>query len=144
MSGNEFLDLATQLLASTNEARLRTATSRAYYAAYHAARNLIVACGVEVPWTNIHDKVQWCLQETSSSLLKSAGGRLGSLRSERNRADYNLDDSKFQKAKNSQLQVRVAVEIVTAIESVAGTSGMTQIREEIRDYAQGVLHWHLI
>ena len=47
---HQYLDLARELekrkqMASTEEARLRSAVSRAYYAAYHAARKRLVQDG---------------------------------------------------------------------------------------------------
>ena len=49
MTGDDFISVATQLLASKSEAHLRTAVGRAYYGAFHLARDLVRACGVLVP-----------------------------------------------------------------------------------------------
>ena len=42
MDEREFLKVALSLLAGASEADWRSAVSRAYYAAFHVARNLVV------------------------------------------------------------------------------------------------------
>jgi uncharacterized protein (UPF0332 family) len=41
MTGRDFLALAMQLAGGGSEAEWRSATSRAYYAAFHVARELL-------------------------------------------------------------------------------------------------------
>ena len=41
MNGRDFLDVANDLLASPREAAWRSAVSRAYYVAFHVARELL-------------------------------------------------------------------------------------------------------
>ncbi len=43
MNWRDFLSLAARLAADTTEADWRTAASRAYYAAFHAARQLLAS-----------------------------------------------------------------------------------------------------
>ena len=48
MHGRDFLLLATTLAAGSTEAEWRTAVSRAYYAAFHGACDLLFLCGFSV------------------------------------------------------------------------------------------------
>jgi uncharacterized protein (UPF0332 family) len=49
MNWRDFLSLAARLGADTTEADWRTAVSRAYYAAFHAARQLLTGLNFTVP-----------------------------------------------------------------------------------------------
>ncbi|MBI3465767.1 MAG: hypothetical protein HY000_22350 [Planctomycetes bacterium] len=52
MDGRDFLPIAQGLLAGAAEAAWRSAVSRAYYAAFHAARQLLDNLGFRVPGAN--------------------------------------------------------------------------------------------
>ena len=52
MTGSDFLPLANQLAAAATEPEWRTAISRAYYAAFHVARQLLEELGFRVPWAD--------------------------------------------------------------------------------------------
>ena len=94
MTGRAFLGLALDLAAGATEQHRRSAVSRAYYAAYHVARELVQSCDVVAPKRDVHNKLQWCLQHAGEKAgneeLAKAGSKLGDLRTERNRADYDL------------------------------------------------------
>ena len=49
MTGRDFLQLAVVLAGGTTEAEWRSAVSRAYYAAFHVARDLLISCGFAAP-----------------------------------------------------------------------------------------------
>jgi len=49
MTPREFLDVADEWCVGTREAEWRSAVSRAYYAAFHAAIELMDRCGFVVP-----------------------------------------------------------------------------------------------
>ncbi len=93
---SNYLDLARELqrqgaVHSSKEAELRSAISRAYYAAFCKARNylrdrrhLILSQGPEA-----HSEVQDTFQVSPDRRLKEIGENLNRLRTFRNRADYN-------------------------------------------------------
>lgn len=105
MDGRAFLAVARELAGSDKEELRRTSISRAYYGAYHVARELLQSCGVVVPKRDVHNKLQWCLQQAGEKSgdkeLAKAGGKLGDLRTERNGADYDLDDREIAKPANA-------------------------------------------
>jgi hypothetical protein len=67
MGGTDFLHLAVRLSGGATEAQWRSAVSRAYYGAFHLARDFVESCGVTLPKTaEAHDKLQWCLPRYST------------------------------------------------------------------------------
>lgn len=62
MNGTEFLRPALKLSASTAEAELCSAVSRAYYGAFHLACDLVAGFGIELPASaDAHQKLRFCL-----------------------------------------------------------------------------------
>lgn len=100
MDPADFISLAVRFSNSQREADLRTAVSRAYYGAFHMARNLLEDCGVklsgnELYKVEVHQKLRYCLGESGNEEAMLLGKKLGSLRDRRNEADYDLDSTTF-------------------------------------------------
>lgn len=92
MNPEEFLATADELCEGTREADWRSAVSRAYYAAFHAARNLLRECGFAVPrHGEAHAYLTDRLAHCGNPSLVLAARDLLVLRGQRNRADYDLD-----------------------------------------------------
>ncbi|HEX7380161.1 MAG TPA: hypothetical protein VF278_23775, partial [Pirellulales bacterium] len=71
MSPNDFVSLAVKLSNSAHEAELRTAVSRAYYGAFHSARDLLEDCGISFPpkellGADVHRKIRFCLESADN------------------------------------------------------------------------------
>jgi hypothetical protein len=95
MNGADFYHLAMSLAGGTQPAELRSATSRAYYGAYHTAYELLTSCGIALPGGPECDtKVRWILDQSGDMDVKTASGKLASLRIARNDADYELSEKK--------------------------------------------------
>lgn len=146
MTGEAFLSLALQLASSDAEERLRTSVSRAYFGAYHVVRDFVQTYDVIVPKRDVHNKLQWCLQQVGDAIgdieLAKAGSKLGSLRTDRNRADYELSDQSFTRRANVVKAVKKAQEVAVAIGRYAITIEKELIRPHIRRFAQQEL-WPL-
>ncbi len=85
MTGSDFLPLATQLAAAATEPEWRTAISRAYYAAFHVARQLLEELGFRVPWADrAHAYLTMRLNNCGEGPVQQAASSLHSLRSLRN------------------------------------------------------------
>lgn len=86
-----FLDLATKLTNDTNysdEARYRTAISRAYYAAYLVGRKKLESTGYTFSKEeNTHETVVVFIRKKNPVI----GDMLSQLRKKRNHADYELN-----------------------------------------------------
>src|SRR5260370_19526286 len=92
MHGRDFFTLASVLAKGSTEAEWRSAVSRAYYAGFHIARNLLLACGFSVPrGEHAHAHLWLRLSNCKNADVENAGADLKSVRSGRNWADYDLD-----------------------------------------------------
>jgi uncharacterized protein (UPF0332 family) len=91
MNGRDFLPVARMLAAGSGEAELRSAVSRAYYAAFHAARDLLDSLRFAVPRADrAHEYLYRRLNNCGLGLIVTAGRTLHSLRTRRNHADYEV------------------------------------------------------
>lgn len=93
----QFLDLARALEKDPpdgqKEAYYRSAISRAYYAAFHSAREYLELKGLLQPnQQNVHEEVRWLFATSSELGARNLPARiaedLGRLRRDRNNADY--------------------------------------------------------
>jgi uncharacterized protein (UPF0332 family) len=140
MRGQDFLELAVRLANGASEAEYRTAVSRAYYGAFHAARDLVEDTGVELPATaEAHRKVQLCLAESGDAIGKHAGDELGVLRNRRNSADYDLHSPGPGEKNFAVAQIARAQRLVAAIASCRTAPAWPQFRAKVRTYAAQVL-----
>ena len=107
MRHDQFLRFAEGLLKRPpNAALARSAISRAYYAAYHHAREFITFCGAVPPQS--HQKVFDALDRTGAvrswpdAALFAVASELNELRRVRNAADYDLADRRVERVADAQ------------------------------------------
>ncbi|HET6878557.1 MAG TPA: hypothetical protein VFI31_00195 [Pirellulales bacterium] len=144
MDPRDFISLALRLSNSQNEADLRSAVSRAYYGAFHVARQFFFDVGLR--WTRkesyaaeVHMKVRYCLSQAGEADALLASDQLWSLRDLRNQADYDLDSTRFKSAARVATAVRIAPEVVDAIQRCRVEPVFTEAGDRIRKYARDVL-----
>ena len=129
MDETGFLDVADDLSTGAREADWRSATSRAYYAAFHKARWLLWQSGFAVPQGEQAHAYLWLrLSNADQPDVKSAGSDLGRLRSARNRADYDMNVPVDQAAAFDHVQV--ASDIIHLLDDLAKE---TIIRDQVLD-----------
>jgi uncharacterized protein (UPF0332 family) len=143
MDPRDFISLALRLTTSQNKADLRSAVSRAYYGAFHVARQLLIDVGLRWPRkesyaAEIHVKVRHCLSQSANLDAMFAGDQLWSLRDLRNQADYELDSIKFKSSAQVVPLVRVAMEIVDTLDRCRAEPAFSEVRDRIRRYARDV------
>lgn len=94
MKPDAFFELAEWLAdEKKTPASLRSAISRAYYGAFHTAIRFLDAMGIALLRTDSkHERVPDLLYHSGDVDLLLAGRTLVDLRSDRNLADYQLDD----------------------------------------------------
>src|SRR5713101_728199 len=91
MNVRDFLTLAKALANETTEADWRSAVSRAYYGAFHVARQLLEDLGFTVPQADRAHAYLWLrLSNCGHAQLKEAGRAVNDLRRERNWSNYDL------------------------------------------------------
>lgn len=116
--GEEFLSLAEQYVQGQAEADWRSAVSRAYYAAFHVAREFMSDLGFATPRADQAHAFLWRrLGNCGHVPLTLAGSRLNQLRGERNRADYDLNLNLAWK--DAQAAVKSASLIIATLQSLS-------------------------
>jgi uncharacterized protein (UPF0332 family) len=137
MNSRDFLTLAQTLLADRFEAAWRSAVSRAYYAAFHVARELLEDLRFTVPrGEQAHGYLWLRLSNCGDRQLEKTGASLNTLRQDRNGADYDLHRPLTQA--NAARSVRAAEQLILLL---TGTTGpiRTQITDTMKVYERDVL-----
>ena len=144
MDSGKFYDLAVDLSSVNSAAEQRSATSRAYYSAFHISCELLHSIGITLPKSDkCHEKVPWVLENSGDMDVKAAGIKLGSLRGDRNTADYKLSNHKAENQKNVALHIQSADEIIDCVGSCFAGKPKAATHAAMRSYAQNTLGWLL-
>jgi uncharacterized protein (UPF0332 family) len=139
MTPRDLLDLADELSTDDREAAWRTSAHCAYYAAFHAARNLLTGLGFLVPTADRAHGYLWLrLQNSGHPDVNQAGRALDEARGVRNRADYDFVPAFTRKLATAQ--VALAYSIVELLEQVAESPETpAKITQAMRDYERDAL-----
>jgi uncharacterized protein (UPF0332 family) len=144
MDFRDYLVLAIRLRDGTTEADWRSASSRAYYAAFHVARRFLLSLGFDVPRADRAHAYLWMrLSNAGRPDVELAGNRLNHLRGERNTADY-AEQLRFGQPLAAR-HVLMAQEIIQTLDAAAIEPVRTQVTDAMKVYERGVLHdvtWH--
>jgi uncharacterized protein (UPF0332 family) len=146
MDETGFLDVADDLSTGAREADWRSATSRAYYAAFHKARRLLQRSGFVVPRGDQAHAYLWLrLSNSRHPDVVDAGATLNDLRRARNRADYDVDFPVDQA--ESIDHVHIAAKVIQLLDDLAKeTTIRDQVLDAIKVYERDVLRevtWRL-
>jgi uncharacterized protein (UPF0332 family) len=137
MTGRDFLPLATRLATGTTEAEWRTSVSRAYYAAFHHARELLTALGFVVPRDEkAHPYLYLRLNNCGHAHVQNAASDLHALRRRRNQGDYDLQLTLNSKFATDELPV--AQGIIQKLDNLTPAE-RTQICDTMKIYERDVL-----
>jgi len=144
MNWRDFLSLAARVAADTTEADWRTAVSRAYYAAFHTARQVLTDLNFTVPRADrAHQYLVFRLSNCGESAVEQAGRDLETRRRLRNRADY--DDFPAVTQPQAAAAVRLAEGIIQVFDSARQKPTRTRMRDAMILYERDVLQdvtWH--
>lgn len=135
MTGDGFIRLAGKLVAVTglgeDESRLRTAVSRAYYGAFHLTTALLTAWQFELKRNAYgHQEAYNMLWRSGHAEAQKVASLLDDLRTERIKADYRLDDSRFWTPETAIMCVEMAETLRIALDTCR--SDEESIRDAIR------------
>jgi uncharacterized protein (UPF0332 family) len=138
MIGRDFLTVANALAVAPTEAEWRSAISRAYYAAFHSAREFLTRLRFRVPAGEQAHAYLWLrLSNTSDLKADSIGRLLRDLRGRRNNADYDLGRPPSRaNASDAAVDAR---DLITTMDAMFGTPTETVIRDGIRSYEKNIL-----
>jgi hypothetical protein len=139
MTPRDILAVADELLAGATEAFWCAAVSRAYSAAFHAARQVLQQGGFVVPRGDQAHSYLWLrLANSGHADVALAGGRLGDLRRMRNWADYDLDQPFTHR--RAVEQFHAASDILRVLEALLATPAvLAQVTGSVRAYERDVL-----
>lgn len=144
MDFRHYLALAATLAAGTTEAEWRSAVSRAYYATFHVARELLLSLGFRVPrGERAHGYLWLRLANAGVVHVRGAGNRLNDLRRQRNRCDYDAYPAWIQVMALNEIQT--AQDIIQALDAATVDPIRTQSTDAMKVYERDVLHdvtWH--
>jgi uncharacterized protein (UPF0332 family) len=139
MNWRDFLSLATRLAAAATEADWRAAVSRAYYAAFHVARQLLADLRFNVPRADrAHQYLVYRLSNCGDPTVQQAGRDLDTLRRLRNRADY--DEAPALTQPQAAAATQLAQNIIQVLDAVRQEPTRTLIRDAMILYERDVLH----
>ena len=135
MDPKDFLRVANDLAKSDEAAELRSAVSRAYYAAFHVARKLLVDMGFEISkGPGAHGDVCKYLGNAGNPTVEHAGSNIGDLKGWRNQADYELDLVEHENSRSVQNIVLITEQIIEDLEQCCNGSDRDQIKGAISSY----------
>jgi uncharacterized protein (UPF0332 family) len=134
----DFLILAETWITEATEANWRSAVSRAYYGAFHAARRLMRDLGFVVPRADRAHAYLWLrLSNCGETQVIRAGSDLNTLRSDRNRADYDIERTVDHG--DALIQVQTARRILQFFDGTRAEPIRTQITDAMKIYERDVL-----
>jgi uncharacterized protein (UPF0332 family) len=144
MNGRDFLILADSLLISGSKAARRSAVSRAYYAGFHVARELLSDLGFTVPRGDQAHGYLWLrLSNCSDQQVELAGREVNQLRRDRNRSDYDIQIIVSQTSAEGQVQR--AKSILQILDAATSEPTRSTITDAMKLYERDVLKemtWH--
>lgn len=138
MNGRDFLDTARHLASQGGEADGRSAVSRAYYAAFHAARDLLAALRFQTPRADrAHNYLYVRLNNCGDSRVGTAAFLLQKLRGLRNQADYDVGrpfiPADATKAIADAERILQTLDVLTPAERTQITDAMKLYEQQISD-----------
>ncbi len=95
MNPLEFLEVAKKLKDSLNESDRRTSVSRSYYSVFNYIRTYLEENSIPIPTFAGHEVLIQYLKHSGMSKGKMLGQMVEDLRTERNKADYDMKTQRF-------------------------------------------------
>jgi uncharacterized protein (UPF0332 family) len=139
MNAEEFIEAASAWASrSTRSAELRSATSRAYYGAYHLAVQFVqVQYGWRCRSDNQHQWIQRHFTNCVHADARFVGRLLSHLHEQRKLADYVLQQTSVEQPAAARASVERAEEVRQILGSLQ-PHDLQQIAEEMQRYRDSV------
>ena len=141
MNGKEFLDVAQCLAKETHsEAFMRSAVSRAYYAAHNFGRHVLRQLGFgHIADGGRHGPVWEYFQNCGDPQLSQAGRALADLHGWRRGADYDLHKPEFGSANQAALSINSARLIVSQLGNCNNPGVSGRVKRGMKLYEHRIL-----
>ncbi len=139
MDETGFLALADELSTGSRQADWRSAISRAYYAAFHKVRGILLQGGFRVPGSERTHAYLWLrLSNSGHPDVSNAGVYLKQLRRIRNEADYDFSRPINEAA--AVYHVQVATDIIQLLDDLSKEPAIRdQVIDAMKIYERDVL-----
>ena len=136
MDARDFQALAVDLAEfGWRSSHFRTAIGRAYYAAFNIGAEFLRAQQLNVPRSGWgHKYVSRALGSSGNLSVRRAGQQLNDLRTQRNRADYDMRREDVEKRATARLNVAQAARIIAVLDSLPALSSAAQIVQAMRQW----------
>ena len=131
-----FLQLAKLLASGTPlPERLRTATGRAYYAAYNVIVQELGLLGIRISASSMgHGEIVNFLGNSKDKELQTVSSSLSTLQTNRNHADYRLNVEEAERQKNVQAHVEHADRIIATVKRCCCGPNRANIIQAMREF----------
>jgi len=140
MTGREFLKASEYLLKRREEATLRSAISRSYYALFHESRTFLSA--LQLPCSRgpqAHGEVRHRLNNCGDQQMLEVARLLAQLHKQRLTADYELEDKSFVDTNTCVLLTKSAAIGIGYLDVARqATARCAQIRQAILQYERNL------
>ncbi len=144
MNPRDLHTLAIVLANRGDHAALRSAVSRAYYAVFNVASELLQEMGFHINKGPAgHSDIYYRLLGSGDAEVVDVGSTLGDLRAQRISADYRMQAQPVENQKNAQLWVKRAGAMIQALDvacSKQPDARRAQIITAIRTWEQSTGH----
>jgi uncharacterized protein (UPF0332 family) len=139
MNPRDFLDQAQELIEGEREVDWRSAASRAYYAAFLVACEVLQSAGFVLPGDQKSHAYVWLrLSNCGRAEVSAAGADLSDLRQYRGRADYDM--KRPIDHHDAARRVDLASQVVRVLDDLAESEAiLATVVEAIRVYERDVL-----
>ncbi len=92
----DFLKIASDLQCSPEEAGIRTAVSRAYYAVFNYVRSYLAENNIVLPNHDTHKYLYRCVKNSGVNGTRDVGQTIDDLRGDRREADYEMRSTRWR------------------------------------------------
>ena len=132
MDPREFQRFAAATVGSGTPAACRTAISRAYYALFNVAGQILQGLGFRISkGAAAHGEVYKCLSNSGDSEVIHVGSELNDLHSYRIRADYHMDRTDIERLAIASDLVEVAGELIRTLDAAFAGPRRAQLQATI-------------
>jgi hypothetical protein len=142
MDPREFLAFAKDLLDATPDAvACRTAIGRSYYAAPNVVMSMLAQINIRMDRDeNSHMRLTQILDNSGDPILKRASGRLGSMKTFRRLADYDMGNASLETAQKAGMVFLLAAEAIELLDRASSDpDAWEEASEAMREYARNTL-----
>jgi len=133
MDPREFQTLASELVLRNRASDIRTAISRAYYAAYNVGVEILTELGFKISeGPSGHGEVRNRLNNSGDNEAAKVSSQLNTLHTKRLHADYRLNMKDIENQKTAEALVQLAGKMIKSLDACRSAPKRNQIIKAIQ------------